>query len=107
MSLEKKTLLLVGTQARIAQRKSLLLAELGPHAWEGGRWQARAKLQLLLNPSGSTDPVALARIGRQINALASPAYRHLLADRPAQTLPKVHCPVLALGGKGYASARHG
>lgn len=27
-----------GSQARIAQRKSVLLAELGPHAWEGGRW---------------------------------------------------------------------
>ena len=29
---------LKGTQARIAQRKSLLLSELGPHAWDGGRW---------------------------------------------------------------------
>ena len=27
-----------GTQARIAVRKNLLLSELGPHAWEGGRW---------------------------------------------------------------------
>ena len=85
-----------------AQRQVLTIVEQTPD-----NAQARAKLQLLLNPSGSTDPVALARIGRQINALASPAYRHLLADRPAQTLPKVHCPVLALGGKGYASARHG
>ena len=30
--------------------------------------------------------------------LTSPDYRHLLADRPAQTLARVKCPVLALGG---------
>ena len=42
--------------------------------------------------------MALTRVDGQINALVSPAYRHLLADRPAQTLPKVHCPALALGG---------
>ena len=30
--------------------------------------------------------------------LTSPDYRHLLADRPALTLAKVRCPVLALGG---------
>jgi len=30
--------------------------------------------------------------------MTSPDYRALLTDRPAQTLAKVRCPVLALGG---------
>ena len=44
------------------------------------------------------DPQLAARIESQLTVLTSPDYRHLLADRPAQTLAKVHCPVLALGG---------
>ena len=60
--------------------------------------QARAKLLPLLNTSLTTDPAALTQVDSQINQLLSPNYRHLLADRPAQTLAKVHCPVLALGG---------
>ena len=44
------------------------------------------------------DPQLAARIEPQLTVLTSPDYRHLLADRPAQTLAKVHCPVLALGG---------
>ncbi|AWM34589.1 alpha/beta hydrolase [Hymenobacter nivis] len=59
--------------------------------------QARAQLRPLLGAGGAA-PGALARADGQINVLLSPAYRHLLADRPAQTLARVHCPVLALGG---------
>ena len=40
----------------------------------------------------------MARVETQITQLTSPAYRHLLADRPAQALPKVKCPVLVLNG---------
>ncbi|AMJ64452.1 alpha/beta hydrolase [Hymenobacter sp. PAMC 26628] len=60
--------------------------------------QARAKLRPLLGAGGAASPGALAQADGKINVLLSPAYRHLLADRPAQTLPRVHCPVLALGG---------
>ncbi|WP_310395835.1 alpha/beta fold hydrolase [Hymenobacter sp.] len=59
---------------------------------------ARAELLTLLNPARSTDPQLLAQLEPQLAALTSPDYRHLLADRPAQTLAKVRCPVLALGG---------
>jgi len=60
--------------------------------------QARAKLLPLLNYEGSTDPARLALVEAQIKQATSPGYRALLADRPAQTLPKVTCPVLALNG---------
>ena len=60
--------------------------------------QARVKLRPLLNYGKSTDPTFLAQVESQIDVATSPDYRHLLADRPAQTLAKVHCPVLALGG---------
>jgi len=64
--------------------------------------QAHNKLLLLLNQTNSTDPAVLARLEAQISQATSPGYRHLLADRPAATLPKVHCPVLALGGSNDA-----
>lgn len=60
--------------------------------------QAHTKLLALLNQSGATDAATLARLEAQISQATSPGYRHLLADRPATTLPQVHCPVLALGG---------
>ncbi|TPG62281.1 alpha/beta hydrolase family protein [Hymenobacter nivis] len=60
--------------------------------------QARAQLRPLLGAGGAASPGALAQADGKINVLLSPAYRHLLADRPAQTLPHVHCPVLALDG---------
>ncbi|MGI4883844.1 MAG: alpha/beta hydrolase family protein [Janthinobacterium lividum] len=60
--------------------------------------QARAQLRAVLGPGGTASPGALAQADGQINALLSPAYRHLLADHPAQTLPRVRCLVLALGG---------
>ncbi|WP_210519136.1 alpha/beta hydrolase family protein [Hymenobacter terricola] len=58
--------------------------------------QARAQLMALYNPTN--DPNTAAAMESQYAAMTSPFYRHLLADRPAQTLAKVHCPVLALGG---------
>jgi fermentation-respiration switch protein FrsA (DUF1100 family) len=39
-----------------------------------------------------------AQLEPQLAAATSPDYRALLADRPAQTLAQVHCPVLAIGG---------
>lgn len=60
--------------------------------------QARNKLLPLLNYEGSTDPARLAVVEAQIRQATSPGYRALLAERPAQTLPKVACPVLALNG---------
>ena len=59
---------------------------------------ARAALLQLLNRSHSTDPSMLAQLNSQLDVLTSPTYRDLLADRPAQALAKVRCPVLALGG---------
>ena len=56
--------------------------------------QARARLRALLSPGG----LESEGITRTIDALTSPEYRALLADRPATTLLRVHCPVLALGG---------
>ena len=58
--------------------------------------QARTQLIALYNPTGSAQTQAL--LEPQLQAMTSPDYRHLLADRPALTLAKVHCPVLALGG---------
>jgi pimeloyl-ACP methyl ester carboxylesterase len=76
-----------------AQRQVVATVEQNP---DNG--QARSKLLQLLNQEGATDPATLARLDAQISQATSPGYRHLLADRPAVTLPKVHCPVLALGG---------
>jgi pimeloyl-ACP methyl ester carboxylesterase len=58
--------------------------------------QARAQLSTLYNPTNN--PAATAALESQLAVMTSPFYRHLLADRPARTLAKVHCPVLALGG---------
>ena len=58
--------------------------------------QARGQLLALYNPTGN--PQLATQFEPQLNVMTSPFYRHLLADRPAQTLAKVHCPVLALGG---------
>jgi pimeloyl-ACP methyl ester carboxylesterase len=58
--------------------------------------QARAQLAALYNPTN--DPRKAIAMEPQYAVMTSPFYRHLLADRPAQTLVKVHCPVLALGG---------
>ncbi|SFQ40586.1 alpha/beta hydrolase family protein [Hymenobacter arizonensis] len=60
--------------------------------------QARAQLSALYNPTNSTNAQLLAQLEPQFAAMVSPTYRDLLADRPAQTLAKVRCPVLALGG---------
>ncbi|MBF9142436.1 alpha/beta hydrolase family protein [Hymenobacter properus] len=76
-----------------AQRQVIEVIEQNPNDE-----QARAKLRPLLNYGQSTDPSFLAQVESQIDVATSPDYRHLLADRPAQTLAKVHCPVLALGG---------
>jgi pimeloyl-ACP methyl ester carboxylesterase len=58
---------------------------------------AQAQGQLLLYYS-AISPQLAAQVKPQLQLLTSPDYRHLLADRPALTLAKVHCPVLALGG---------
>ncbi|MBD2724492.1 alpha/beta hydrolase family protein [Hymenobacter armeniacus] len=58
--------------------------------------QARAQLTALYNPTNA--PEIKAALEPQLANMVSPFYRHLLADRPAQTLAKVRCPVLALGG---------
>ncbi|MBO2012011.1 alpha/beta hydrolase family protein [Hymenobacter negativus] len=58
--------------------------------------QARTQLTALYNPTNN--PTTTAALESQLAVMTSPFYRHLLADRPAQTLAKVHCPVLALGG---------
>jgi len=58
--------------------------------------QARSLLVALYNPTNN--PAAATALESQLAVATSPDYRHLLADRPAQTLAKVHCPVLALGG---------
>lgn len=56
--------------------------------------QARVHLLPLLAAAGSSGPAA----ERAVTQLTSPDYRALLADRPAQTLAHVRCPVLALNG---------
>ena len=58
---------------------------------------AQARTQLLAYYT-SVSPQLAAQAEPQMAMLTSPDYRHLLADRPAQTLSKVRCPVLALGG---------
>ncbi|GAB3737738.1 alpha/beta hydrolase [Hymenobacter agri] len=58
---------------------------------------AQAQSALLLYYS-AISPQLAAQVKPQLLLLTTPDYRHLLADRPAQTLAKVHCPVLALGG---------
>jgi hypothetical protein len=58
--------------------------------------QTRAKLLALYNPGN--DPRISAQLEPQFASMVSPDYRGILADRPAQTLAQVHCPVLALGG---------
>jgi pimeloyl-ACP methyl ester carboxylesterase len=60
--------------------------------------QARTQLAALYNPTNSTNAQLLAQLEPQFAVMVSPTYRDLLADRPAQTLAKVKCPVLALGG---------
>ena len=57
--------------------------------------QARTKLLAYYN---GINPQLAAQLEPQLAMLTSPDYRHLLADRPAQTLARVKCPVLALGG---------
>jgi len=59
---------------------------------------AQARTKLLAFYHLTDNPAAAAQFEPQLRMALSPAYRHLLADRPARTLPKVHCPVLALGG---------
>ena len=59
---------------------------------------AQARTKLLAFYHLTDNPAAAAQFEPQLQMAISPFYRHLLADRPAQTLPKVHCPVLALGG---------
>ena len=56
-----------------------------------------AKAKLLAYYS-AIDPQLAARLEPQLAMATSPDYRHLLADRPAKTLAKVRCPVLAIGG---------
>ncbi|MBH8559155.1 alpha/beta hydrolase family protein [Hymenobacter negativus] len=58
---------------------------------------AQARTRLLAYYNG-INPQLAAQAEPQLAMLTSPDYRHLLADRPAQTLAKVKCPVLALGG---------
>ena len=58
---------------------------------------ARAKAQLRAYYT-AIDPQLAARLEPQLAMITSPDYRSILADRPAQTLAKVHCPVLAIGG---------
>ena len=58
---------------------------------------AQAQSALLLYYS-AISPQLAAQVKPQLAMLTSPDYRHLLADRPAQTLARVRCPVLALGG---------
>ena len=60
--------------------------------------QARAQLLALYNPTGSANAQLLAQLEPQLAAMVSATYRDLLADRPAPTLAKVRCPVLAMGG---------
>ena len=57
--------------------------------------QARTKLLAYYN---GINPQLATQMEPQLAMATSPDYRHLLADRPAQTLAKVKCPVLALGG---------
>ncbi len=60
--------------------------------------QLRMQLLRLFDPAHTATPQQLAQLEPQLTAATSPDYRRLLADRPAETLAKVQCPVLALGG---------
>jgi len=57
--------------------------------------QARTKLLAYYK---GVNPQLVTQLAPQLALITSPDYRHLLADRPAQTLARVRCPVLALGG---------
>jgi pimeloyl-ACP methyl ester carboxylesterase len=58
--------------------------------------QARTQLMALYNATGN--PEVAAQLAPSLASMTSPNYRQILADRPAQTLVKVRCPVLAVGG---------
>ena len=60
--------------------------------------QARAKILAVLDPQRTGGVQLAAQLEPQLAALTSADYRGMLADRPAQTLAKVQCPVLALAG---------
>jgi len=60
--------------------------------------QARAKLLEVFDPKHTGGAQLATQLEPQLAALTSSDYRGILADRPAQTLSKVQCPVLALGG---------
>lgn len=60
--------------------------------------QARAQLLALYDPAHSASPPVRAQLEAKLAETVTPNVRHLLADRPTLTLPKVKCPVLALGG---------
>jgi pimeloyl-ACP methyl ester carboxylesterase len=77
--------------AIIEQRQRTILAAITQHPDNA---QARASLLPLLAAAGSSGPAA----ERTAAQMTSPSYRALLADRPAQALAHVQCPVLALNG---------
>ncbi|GAA3989854.1 alpha/beta fold hydrolase [Hymenobacter antarcticus] len=58
---------------------------------------AQAKAQLMAYYT-AIDPQLAALLEPQLAMLTTPDYRSILADRPAKTLAKVRCPVLAIGG---------
>ena len=57
--------------------------------------EAKAKLRAYYT---AIDPQLAARLEPQLAMLVTPDYRRILADRPAKTLARVRCPVLAIGG---------
>jgi pimeloyl-ACP methyl ester carboxylesterase len=79
------------TLATVEQRQRAALATITQNPDNA---QARAQLLTLLTAAGSPTPAA----ERAAAQMTTPGYRALLADRPAQTLAQVHCPVLALNG---------
>ena len=78
-------------QATVAQQETAVLAAVLQNPDNA---QARLKLLPLLTQAG----VGPAQADQVIAQLTSPGYRALLADRPAQDLAQVRCPMLALGG---------
>ena len=78
-------------QATVARQEQALLAAVLQNPTNAA---ARAQLLPLLAQAGVSGPAA----DQVITQLTSPGYRALLANRPAQDLARVHCPVLALGG---------
>ncbi|OGX82621.1 hypothetical protein BEN47_04400 [Hymenobacter lapidarius] len=58
--------------------------------------QATAQLLALYNPTG--DARKAAELAPSFAAMTSADYRAILADRPAKSLARVRCPVLAVGG---------